>query len=458
MEIKKSIGNAASVTTMLADNSVIVEIDGALRRIKLSDFTEAIQTGGLNLSQFAWGVPIKQNQSDNEWGRVGNIAMWEQYKQDIGRFLVSLDGTKMAKLSKTDSSIFADGTAVDETKGNVMFVGKDLYYLVRTDETTQTDTLWMSSLPIGGHVIKAPIFGAYKGSTDSNGKLYSRSGTRIDGSKSIRQFWANARKNGINYGLSNCEHRCYMMMLLLSEFGCPDCQKKIGYGVGGININISSWNYASSLLTGQTKSLGDACGKIDIEPYTTSYTDSDGVSHTETAEDPSHVSLFGIENAWNLQYEMLQGIYFGNSDNTGQTGKECFIYDGNRLPTDAELASHPNGSYRQIERKIGTDANYSTNGYVKHMVVGEYFDLIAKDLGGNTNAYWTDYYYCIAKGSENGEKVGQLCLVGGASSGGSRSGLGSARSDVRFSDSDSSCGVRLAYYGRKPEIVSGADL
>lgn len=458
-ETMKSMGNAESVSTMLADNSVFVEIDGALRRIKLSDLADAIQTGGLSLPQLAWGVPIKQNQDDNEWGVVGNTAMWEQYKAGIGRYLVTDDGSKMAKMSRNDSTVFADGTAVDETKGNVMFVGKDLYYLVRTDETTQTATLWMSALPIGGHVIKAPIMGAYKGSIGADGKLHSRRGFKPAGSRSIRQFWELARKNGDDYGLTGYQHFFqYLTMLQLSEYGCPDCQRKIGYGVGGKNSNNSSWNAAKDFLTGETASLGDHCGKIDIEPYTTSY-ESNGATNTETAVEPSHVSLFGVEDAWNWTFEMLQNIYYGNADNVGQTGKEVFVYEGNRMPTEAELATHPNGNYRQMERMVGSDSEMSISGFISEMVLGEYFDIIAKAVKGSSTTRWADYMFSKAKGSDStGEKVGQLFLAGGFSYSGSRGGVGCSSSGVLFSHASSTCGVRLAYYGGMPELVNGADL
>ena len=44
--------------------------------------------------------------------------------------------------------------------------------------------------------------------------------------------------------------------------------------------------------------------------------------------------VVGGQNMWSLQ-----GVYFGNSGNSGQTGTEIFIYEGNRMPSAEERPS-----------------------------------------------------------------------------------------------------------------------
>lgn len=434
----KDLAKADAVNTMLASDYIVVEIGGSIKRISVKDFMNSIQTGSLNLSQYAWGVPIYQSPSSKtstEWGRVGNLDMWEQYKETMGRYLLTQDG-RLAKLSKTNSGLFADGTVVDETKGNIMFHAPRLYYLVKTDAVTGIPYLWASTLPIGGHFIESPCFGAYKADIISD-KLVSRSGRVPKGGLTISQFWAKARANGNDYGLVNYDLRRFMMMIQLFEFGNPNCQTKIGYGVGG-SSNGDFWGAASKLTTGATKTLGDSCGSIAIDAL------ADSTAGKPASVNSSRVSLFGIEDAWNWQWEMTQGIYFGKSENTGQTGKEVFIYDGNRMPTDAELTTNPAGDYRKLERMDG-------EGYVSKMALGEFFDLIAQSTtGGGSNNYWCDYFYCnLAKG--------QLCLFGGYANSGSSSGLACVNSRNAFSAAPASFGARLAYYG-KTQYVNGADL
>lgn len=432
------LAKVGAVNSMLASDCVMVEIGGSIKRISVKDFMNSIQTGSLNLSQYAWGVPIYQSPSSKtspEWGRVGNLDMWAQYKETTGRYLLTQDG-RLAKLSKTNSNYFADGTVVDETKGNIMFHSPRLYYLVKTDAVTGIPYLWLSLLPIGGHYIESPCFGAYKADVISD-KLVSRSGRVPKGGLTISQFWAKARANGNDYGLSCYDHRRLMMMLQLSEYGNPNCQDKIGYGVGG-SVNGDFWNAASKLTTGATKTLGDSCGSIPIDAL------PDATAGKPASVNSSRVSLFGIEDGWNWQHEMVQNIYFGRSENTGQTGKEVFIYEGNRMPTDAELTTKPAGDYRKLER-------INEESYVSKMVLGEYFDLIAQSTtDGGSNNYWCDTFW-------RNFATGQLCLFGGRASSGSGSGLACLTSDTAFSSVNASSGTRLAYYG-KTQYVNGADL
>lgn len=432
------LAKVGAVNSMLASDHVMVEIGGSIKRISVKDFMNSIQTDSLNLSQYAWGIPIYQSPSSKtspEWGRAGNLDMWAQYKETTGRYLLTQDG-RLAKLSKTNSNYFADGTVVDETKGNIMFHSPRLYYLVKTDAVTGIPYLWLSLLPIGGHYIESPCFGAYKADVISD-KLVSRSGRVPKGGLTISQFWAKARANGNDYGLSCYDHRRLMVMLQLSEYGNPNCQDKIGYGVAG-SVSGDFWGAASKLTTGATKTLGDSCGSIPIDAL------PDATAGKPASVNSSRVSLFGIEDGWNWQYEMTQNIYFGKSENTGQTGKEVFIYEGNRMPTDAELTTKPAGDYRKLERMDG-------EGYVSKMVLGEYFDLIAQSTtGGGSNNYWCDYFW-------RNLATGQLCLFGGGAFSGSTSGLASVYSRIAFSGATASFGARLAYYG-KTQYVNGADL
>ena len=430
--MKSKLANAQTVSSMLRTNSVLVEIDGSIRRISLDNLMTSINEGNEQLlRQVAWGVPIKDTiQSSPVWGRVGNLDMWEEYKSLSGRYLVTNDG-KAAKLSTVDSSVFADGTALNESLGHVMVCAPRLYFLVKNDEVAGIPDLWMSMLPIGGHYIEAPCIGAYKGSM-SGSALVSRSGVAPAGSKTINAFWNAAQVNGKNWGLINYDHRKFMIMLLLSEYGNPNAQAMVGNGLTGTN-NSSDWQTALSFPCGNTKSLGDSFGSVSHE-----YTMSNG-SQTSGACD---VSLMGIENPYAQQWEMSQGIYCGSANNAAQNGTEVFIYEGNRMPSESELATHPNGDYRQLTR-------LTSEGYISQMILGEYFDVLAKKTGGGGTSYWCDYSYA--------NNTGQLVLWGAPAYYGAHAGLGSAYSTDAWSSSASRIGSRLAYYG-KLTFMSGAEL
>ena len=428
----KNLATAAQVQTMLRTNSVFVEIDGSIRRISLDNLMSSINEGNEQLlRQVAWGVPIKETiQSSPVWGRVGNLDMWEEYKSLSGRYLVTNDG-KAAKLSTVNSGIFADGTALNESLGHVMVYAPRLYFLVKNDEVAGIPYLWMSMLPIGGHYIEAPCIGAYKGSM-SGSALVSRSGVAPAGSKTINAFWDAAQVNGKNWGLINYEHRKFMIMILLSEYGNPNAQGMVGNGLTGTN-NGSDYITALSFPCGNTKSLGDSFGSIAHE-----YTMSNGIETTGACD----VSLMGIENPYAQQWEMVQGMYCGSANNSGQNGTEIFIYEGNRMPSSSELATHPAGDYRQLTRP-------TTSGYIAQMILGEHFDVMAKSLAGGGTSYWCDYSY--------NNNTGQLVLWGADARDGAYAGLGFANSDCAWSSSSSVIGSRLAYYGELT-FMSGAEL
>jgi len=435
--MKKALANETKVSSMLRTDSVMVEVGGSVRRISLDDFTNAINAGDEQLlRQVAWGVPIKQSiQSSTNYGRIGNLTAWEEYKLQSGRYLVTNDG-KAAKLHPNNSDMYVDGTTLDESKGHVMFISPRLYFRVQTDSVTGIPVLWMSQLPIGGHYIGNAhggmynVMGAYKGSIYGSA-LVSRSGVPPTGSRTIQQFWDAARVNGDNWGLIDYDARKLMIMFGLSEYGDTNIQERLGYGISG-STQKDLWLTAQSLLIGATKSLGDNFGNIPI----------DVVNGDIVGDNCSRVNLMGIEDPYGWQWEMSQGVYFGSSDNPNQTGNEIFLYEGNRLPTISELATVPNGIFRQLTRP-------TTSAYIKEIILGEYFDVFPSSLGGDSTSYWADYFW--------GNTTGQLCQWGGSANYGSRCGLACVDSDDAFSASYSSVGSRLAYFGMLT-FVNGKDI
>lgn len=428
----KNLGEVQTVESILRSNCIFVEVGSSVRRITLDNLMNSINQGNEELlRQVGWCVPIKQEiQTSPDWGTGGNRQMWEAYKSQCGRYLVKNNG-HAAKLSVANSGVFADGTPLDESIGHVLFRSPRLYYLLKNDEVSGIPYLWMSQLPIGGKFIPQQLAGAYLGAI-SNSALVSRSGLVPTANKSIQEFFNAAQANGKDWGLTDYNFRRLLMMLALSEYGNTNIQTSLGYGVGG--AAGCSWDdfvaYASKLTTGATKSNGDACA-------------ANPVTYTGSKDESCHISLFGVEDPCNWFFEMTQGIYCGSSANTGQDGHEVFIYEGNRMPTDTELSSHPEGDFRQLE-KIWSE------GYVSKMLIGEYFDLVALAHGGGSNSNWSDYH-------NGGSGTGQLVLWGGDASYGSSAGLAFAYSADGWAYAYSDIGARLAYYGDL-KIMSGRQL
>lgn len=434
----KPLANAAVVSSMLKSNCILVEIGGAIRRISMEDFETAMNEGQAELlHQVAWGFPLKDaTQTSPAWGMIGNIAAYQSYKAKVGRYLMDTNG-RAAKLHKNNSGVFADGTPLDETKGSVVVIAPRLYFLVQTDAETNIPYLWASEFPISAHYLancdngNHMCIGAYKGSI-SSGKLVSRSGVDFDtSSKTIQGYFNAAQSFGVNWGLEDYDFLRWFEIMCLSEAnGNANAQASLGQGLGGSAGLAWDTVLASTTLkkTGATKGLGDESGTVAV---------------SGANADSTHVSVLGIEDKWNLQWEFVQGIFFGNSGNAAQDGDEVYIYKGNRLPSAAELASHPDGEFRELTR-------LTTNGYAKTMTKGEFFDIIATSLDGDSsNVSWSDYFYS--------NTTGQVCLVGGASDHGSMSGPLFVVSHNAWSYAYPKLGARPAYYG-PVTIVDGADL
>ena len=434
---KKNLATATAVQSMLHANSLVIEVGGSIRRITLEKFIDSLNEGQTELlHEIAWGIPIKDAlQTSPAWGMVGNLAAFAAYKGQVGRYLMDANG-RAAKLHPNNSAVFADGTVLDETKGSVVVIAPRLYYLYLVDAETSIPYLWLSQQPISKHYLANAgngqyiVVGAYKGSL-SSGKLVSRRGVDCDTSgKSITGYWNAAQAFGANWGLPNYNVWKWIAMMCLCETGGnANIQSGIGQGVGGnAGFDWGTVNASATLKkTGHTVGLGDATGSVAL---------------SGANADSCNVSVLGVEDFWNLQWEFIQGVYFGNSANANQDGTEIFIYEGNRLPSAEELASHPDGQYRELTR-------LTTSGYVGVMLKGEDFDIFASALSGGSTTRWCDYYY--------GNNTGQVLLVGGASVGGAASGPFFAPSFDAWSRASSALGARPAYYGQV-QFVDGREL
>ena len=415
-------------TAMTQDDAILVEIDGKPQRVKLSDFANIVQQEGTILQQIAWGIPLKEI-SSTAWGVVGNTLLRDAYEAKCGRYFVKNDGSacKLKTTQMGDASAgtvtAADGTTIDQTTGHIMHIAPRLYYLVKTIDGTPY--VWLSEMPISKNCLETAdgyicqgAFPAYVGTVAGTAScLTSRMGVVPSNNQSISTFFARAQSNGSFWGLTNYDVYRWRWLYGVGHYGNTNIQAQLGNGLCGTGDN---WSAASALTTGATAALGDAFGNVAVSSGTSA----------------CHVNLGGIENPYGLRWEMLQGIFFGNSGNTAQTGSEVFIYKGNRMPTSTELASHPAGEYRQTTRQTG-----SSGSYVTKMLLGENFDLLASaKSGGGSSSYYADAEYC--------NDTGQLCLVGGAAHLGLSCGLACVYSINAFSNADATFGSRLAYYGK----------
>ena len=357
----------------------------------------------------------------------GDINAWLTYRDKLGRYAMTNDG-KARKLNRDDSSLLEDGSEYDASSVHIMTRFPRLYFTCVNDGDLATITLSESEFT-GCKSFDEQWIGSYLGAFVDNA-LVSRADLSPRHDSSIYYFWKCAQVNGSDWGLSDYRQRQMMMVIYLCEFLSMNSQLNLGLGMTG---NGNNWTHTDGSIvgvvvnakTGATSVLGDHCGKVD-------FTESG-----QTANYACHVSLFGVEDPYGWFDEVCQGIYFGNSENESQDGTECFIYEGNRLPTKDELATHPSGIYRQITR-------LTSGGWIKKLIWDTNLDIIPAELGGSSVDGHGDFYRSNTKG--------QMMLCGGYAGSGASCGIALSYTQYTLAIIGTSIVSRLAYYGNA-EIV-----
>ena len=394
------------VTSMTADQTFVVEVGGALRRLKLGDLQKMV---GNEL----FYPTITLEQSSNPQFDIPTPFMANMYRQQMGGYMMKSVGGVVyaAKLDASNWDYFADGTKVDDAaKYDTMVRVPDCHFKAE-GKTMQFGGLF----PIaGGHKFDSPNWvGAYEMFVDSSGVGHSRPGVAPSHSKTMTEFWNCAQKLGSNFGLANYGFQCLIEALYQVSFGNLNSQSVIGSG-----FQSSSWEACRDVPMGQCISLGDGSGKV-------LYNDA-------TIGNQYPVKLFGFEDLWGKLWEFRPGIRFYMDGDT----RYAVVYSGNQVSNTA------NGRKFTIPSSAGGE-------YVTRKTLGEHWDAFPQAVGGGDSTYYCDGFWASTSG--------ELLFVGGDAIDWSLRGLSSAHSSEGFSNSWTGLGARLAFYGN-PTIVSGSEL
>lgn len=394
------------VTSMTADQTFVVEVGGALRRLKLGDLQKMV---GNEL----FYPTITLEQSSNPQFDLPTPFMANMYRQQMGGYMMKPVGGVVyaAKLDAGNWDYFADGSKVDdaakyETMGRV----PDCHFKAG-GKTMQFGGLF----PIaGGHKFDSPNWvGAYEMFVDSSGVGHSRPGVSPSHSRTMTEFWNCAQKLGSNFGLANYGFQCLIEALYQVSFGNLNSQAVIGSG-----FQSSSWEACRDVPMGQCISLGDGSGNV-------LYNDA-------TLGNQYPVKLFGFEDLWSKTWEFRPGIRFYMDGDT----RYAVVYSGNQVSNTA------NGRKFTIPTSV-------VGEFITRKTLGAYWDAFPQAVGGGDSTYYCDGFWASTSG--------ELLFVGGNANHGSRCGLSYAASIDGFSISGENAGARLAFYGN-PTIVSGSEL
>lgn len=394
------------VSAMNTDQTFLIVADSDLCRLSLGDLQKMM---GNNI----FYPTITLEQSSNPKFALPTPFMADMYQRAMGGYMMKVVNGKVfaAKLDVSNWEFFADGTKVDDaSKYETMVHVPDCHFKAE-GKTMQFGGLFPIS---GGKTFDSPNWvGAYEMYVDGNGVGHSRPNVSPSHSKTMSSFWSCAQKLGSNFGLANYGFQCLIEALFQVSFGDLNSQSVIGPG-----FQHSNWEACRNVVMGKCISLGDGSGKV-------LYNDA-------TLGNQYPVKLFGFEDLWGKLWEFRPGIRFYMDGDT----RYAVVYSGNRVSNTAD------------GRKF-TIPSSAIGQYNTKKTLGAYWDAFPQAVGGGDSTYYCGGFWA--------SKAGELLLVGGFASDGSRCGLPYASSFENFSISRLSICARLAFYGN-PTIVSGSEL
>lgn len=393
------------VSAMNPDQTFLIVVDGALRRLSLSDLQKMM---GNNI----FYPSITLEQSSNPKFALPTPFMADMYQRAMGGYMMKVVNGKAyaAKLDPSTWEFFADGTKVDDASKYETMVHVPDCHFKADNKTLQFGGLFPIS---GGKTFDSPNWvGAYKMYVDSNGVGHSRPNVAPSHSRTMSAFWDCAQKLGSNFGLANYGFQCLIEALYEVSFGDLNCQSVIGRG-----FRNASWELCRDIPMGKCISLGDGSGNV--------------LYSNAVVGNQFPVKLFGFEDLWGKLCEFRTGIRFYMDGDT----RYAVVYSGNRVSRTAD------------GRKFTIPSSVEGQ-YITKKTLGTYWDAFPQANGGSNNTY-----YCASSYHSKSGKI----MYAGAQSSLDGNNLFLMGSDINDDYAGSSTGARMAYYGN-PTIVSGSEL
>jgi len=344
---------------------------------------------------------------------VSNKIVAQAYAAAMGGYLFYVkDGSVYAAKMNDGWTAFADGTPITSTiraNTETMIHVPDCHFI------GNNKTLAFGGLSEieGGHIFGSPHWvGAYQMSSGG----HSRPGSGSIHSKTMTEFWNLAQAIHTDFGLANFGFHCLINALYQAMFGNLNSEYVLS---NGNSRSSASWDAFRDLAHGLADSIGNGSGCV-------SAVDSASVTRYIT-------KLCGFEDLLGKLWEFRSGIRFYMDNDV----RHAVVYDGNQVSNSAQ------------GRDISGVLASASGQYTTAMELGEYWDMLPKTVGGDSDSYYCDGYWASTGG--------ELLLVGGYADDGSQCGLSYAGSNDGFSGANGGLGARLAFYS-DPTIVSGEAL
>lgn len=369
----------------------------------------------------AYWYENNENASSTTCLTGGNRNVIESLRSKFKRCIAKPYGDDAALISycnEENSANWPDGSAIDidlsRKENRMVYFPK--YYHKTVERSPGIWRTYISEQQIDSDYIEEPemLLSTFEAYTNTDGTLMSVWGVASTASQTMATFISQAKSNGPLWSIGDYRSHATIARMFCAYY------KTTNISTSNSAIPCSGgtkrYNYG---VTGATITLGNRDGK------------------KATTNDTSYYStnFLGLEDCYYSKWEFVQGINI-------LKGKYV-VYDGGSFPDKdvAELEAAGATNIRVVGYEPNPAATAAYNGWTKAVAQGKYGDVVPTAHGGSETTYYSDYSWFNPTGN-------RIFLRSGRSADGSRCGVFVADATHVSSDSWTSLGARLAFYGK----------
>lgn len=369
----------------------------------------------------AYWYENNENASSTTCLTGGNRNVIESLRSKFKRCIAKPYGDDAALISycnEENSANWPDGSAIDidlsRKENRMVYFPK--YYHKTVERSPGIWRTYISEQQIDGDYIEEPemLLSTFEAYTNTDGTLMSVWGVASTALQTMATFISQAKSNGPLWSIGDYRSHATIARMFCAYY------KTTNISTSNSAIPCSGgtkrYNYG---VTGATITLGNRDGK------------------KATTNDTSYYStnFLGLEDCYYSKWEFVQGINI-------LKGKYV-VYDGGSFPDKdvAELEAAGATNIRVVGYEPNPAATDEYNGWTKAVAQGKYGDVVPTAHGGSETTYYSDYSWFNPTGN-------RIFLRSGHSDIGSRCGVFVATANGASSDSWTTIGARLAFYGK----------
>lgn len=433
--MNKNLGTADVASSVQQTDSVLVEIGGAMRRVKVKDLSRSLNLSITSPEVYAYGIEFDVTVSSTAATRIGNMSMHRTLPVQtlMKGCLLDDDGNVVDYLDPQD---WTKATR-DGSRGQVMVELPEYYEKFETDGNKRR--AWMSLEPLAGfRKVPKRYVSAYQAYAKDN-KLCSIASVLASSNISRTAFRkaARARKTGSaewNCHVYDIQRELYWLFAI--EYAQLSCQTDYnaaltteGYHQGGLGSGVigadwTKWTTYNGNIPfvpcGTTDSLGNRSGVVTYDT---------GTKNGVTLGKVSVNRYRGIECPFTHVFQWTDGINIEVQNGASGVSKVYICRD----PKKFSDTGYNGYTY------VGNEAR--TEGFVTQITFGEYGDITAKAVGGSNSSYCGDYHHIDIPTNTTLRGV----IFGGDANGDSKCGFVCSRSNYIPSSATPNFSSRLCF-------------